>query len=347
MGRRLVLALGLTAATLLASAGPADAHTVTGVQATNYRSQILAVSPAVATVHVRLLDLGNRVELRSDGPDDVIVHGYQGEPYLRVGPAGVFENTHSPATYLNRTTVGAATTSTTLPPQADASALPAWHRTGDGRVVRWRDRRTRWADPAPPVVKAAPGARHVVSDWTIGLTTKAQTIQVSGRITYVPGPSPVPWLIFAVALLVATVAVGLRRRWGPALSAVVALLVAVDAVHSFGIAAASRDPLFSQVTRVVGGGVVATLGWILGAVAIGALQEERDTGLVIAGVAGFLIGVFSGVGDLPTLARSQVPYVFPAATARAAAAATMGLGLGLPLAVLLLYRRHPELVKQT
>ena len=79
-----------------------------------------------------------------------------------------------------------------------------------------------------------------------------------------------------VALLVATVAVGLRRRWGPALSAVVALLVAVDAVHSFGIAAASRDPLFSQVTRVVGGGVVATLGWILGAVAIGVRPGRGD-----------------------------------------------------------------------
>ena len=90
---------------------------------------------------------------------------------------------------------------------------------------------------------------------------------------------------------------------------------------------------------------MATLGWILGAVAVGPVQEERDTGLVIAGVAGFLVGVFSGVGDLTTLGRSQVPYVYPASTARAAAAATIGLGLGLPLAVLIVFRRHPELVR--
>jgi hypothetical protein len=342
-GRRLVAAVAVAAAVVLGEGAPAEAHTVTGVQATNYRSQIVAVSPTLAGVRVRLLDLGNRVELRNTGPDDVVVLGYQGEPYLRVGPSGVYENRRSPAVYLNRATTG-PTTNTTLPRQADAAAPAEWHRVGGGPSVRWHDRRTRWADPAPPAVRAAPDTRHVVSQWTIGLTATGRQAQVSGRITYVPGPSPIPWLVVAGALFVLTVLAGLRRRWGPPLSAGIAVLVAVDVVHSFGIAAASHDALVVQVVRVVGGGIVGTLGWILGAVAVGALQEERDTGLVIAGVAGFLIGVFSGVGDIPTLARSQVPYVFPAAAARAAAAVTLGLGLGLPLAVLLVFRRHPDLV---
>ena len=232
----------------------------------------------------------------------------------------------------------------TLPRQADASAPPEWHRVGGGSEALWRDRRTRWADPPPAPVRAAPGVRHVVSQWTIGLTTGGQPVQVSGRITYVPGPSAVPWLLLAAVLLVLTVLAGFRRRWGPPLSAAVAMLVAVDAVHSFGIAAATHDPVLVQVGRVVLGGIVATLGWIIGAVAIGPLQDEREGGVVGAAVTGFLLAAFSGLGDVTTLTRSQVPYAFSAATAaRAAVAITMGVGFGLAAAALIVFRRHPEI----
>jgi hypothetical protein len=135
----------------------------------------------------------------------------------------------------------------------------------------------------------------------------------------------------------------LLRRWGPALSAAVALLVAVDAVHSFGIAAASHDPVLIQISRVVLGGIVATLGWIVGAAAIGPLQDEREGGVVGAAVAGFLLAAFSGVGDFTTLTRSQVPFAFSASAARAAVALTMGIGFGLALAALFVFRRHPEI----
>jgi len=106
----------------------------------------------------------------------------------------------------------------------------------------------------------------------------------------------------------------------------VAVLVAIDVVHSFGISATSHDPVLTQVGRIVLGGIVATLGWIVG-----------------AAVAGFLLGAFSGVGDFTTLTRSQVPYAFSASAARAAVAVTMGAGFGLALAAVLVFRRHPEL----
>src|SRR5205807_8569394 len=163
---------------------------------------------------------------------------------------------------------------------------------------------------------------------------------VAGRITYVPGPSPVPWLAVAAVLLVVTAAGGLLRRWGPALSGALALIVAVDVVHSFGIAAATHDAVLTQVGRVVLGGIVATLGWVIGAVAIGPLQDEREGGVVGAAVAGFLLAAFSGVGDFSVLTRSQVPFAFSASAARAAVAVTMGAGFGLALAALLVIRRH-------
>ena len=143
--------------------------------------------------------------------------------------------------------------------------------------------------------------------------------------------------------LAATLAGALLRRWGLSLSAALAVVVAVDVVHSFGIAAASHDPVLTQIVRVVLGGIVATLGWIIGAAAIGPLQDEREGGVVGAAVAGFLLAAFSGVGDLTTLTRSQVPYAFSASAARAAVAVTMGAGFGLALAALLVFRRHPDI----
>jgi hypothetical protein len=342
--RKLAAAGGAALALVLVGASPADAHTITGVAPTNYRSEIVGVNPKWAGVSVRLLDLGNRVELINKGKTELVVLGYQGEPYLRVGPAGVFENSRSPSVALNKVTATGATTTTTPASNAEALAPPQWHRTGDGNSVRWRDRRTRWEGPAPAGVKAAPNQTQVVvPQWLIGLRRGAEDATVNGRITYVPGPSPTPWLALAVVFLAVTVAGAFVRRWGAALSAALAILIAVDVVHSFGIAAASHDPVLVQIGRVVLGGIVATLGWIVGAASIGPLQDEREGGVVGAAVAGFLLAAFSGVGDFTTLTRSQVPYAFSASAARAAVAVTMGVGFGLALAALLVLRRHPEL----
>ncbi|MCU1448008.1 MAG: hypothetical protein JWP02_178 [Acidimicrobiales bacterium] len=342
MLRRLSAAVAAGAALVVLVAPAADAHTVTGVSPTNYQSRLLEVTPALSGVRVRLLDLGNRIEVVNDSGRPVVVLGYQGEPYLSVGPAGTFENQRSPSTYLNRTSAGQST-STTLPRQADASAPPSWRRISHAHTARWRDRRTRWADPAPPAVSLDPGRSHVVSQWVIGMRRGAQTAEVAGRITYVPGRSPVPWLALAVVLFAATAALGMLRRWGLALSAVLAVVIAVDVVHSFGIAAATHDPVLTQVVRVVLGGIVATMGWIIGAVAIGSLQDERESGLVGATLAGFVLAVFSGLGDIGTLTHSQVPYAFSAGAARAAVTITLGAGVGLVAAALLVFRRHPEL----
>ena len=334
---RAAAAIGLALGSMVLAAPPASAHTVTGVQPTNFKSRIVSVSPRVAGITVRLLDLGNRVQLVNRTGSDVIVTGYQAEPYLRVGPRGVFENLHSPAVYLNRTTTG-PTTSTTLPPAADPSAPPQWHRTGGGSEVRWRDRRTRWEGPTPKGVQAG----SVVSTWTLDLRQAGRAVAVSGRIVWVPGPSPVPWLLAAGVLLGLTASLAFRSRWGRSLSAAVAVLVAVDVVHSFGVAAATRDALAAQFARVVLGGFIGTLAWIVGAFAIGRLQSESESGLVGAGLAGILLALFGGFGDLTALVRSQVPYAFPAVTARAAVAVDLGVGLGLAVAVALVIRRHPD-----
>jgi hypothetical protein len=104
----------------VAPAAPASAHTVGGASPTNLRSEITRVTPPLHGVEVNVVEAGNRLELVNTSAADVVVAVYQGEPYLRVGPSGVFENVHSPATYLNRTRKGG----TVLPPRADATAAP-------------------------------------------------------------------------------------------------------------------------------------------------------------------------------------------------------------------------------
>src|SRR5687767_11573897 len=99
----------------------------------NYRTRILAVSPAVDGLSLRVIDAGGRMELTWNGPQDLIVDGYDGEPYLRVGDDGVFTNLRSTATYLNQSRYA----SSAPPSMADNTAEPSWSKLSGGRTVRW------------------------------------------------------------------------------------------------------------------------------------------------------------------------------------------------------------------
>jgi hypothetical protein len=87
------VALALVAVVLVAP--PVGAHPLGGVEPSNYRARVLAVRPPVPGLRVEVVDAGTRLRL-VNGPRDVVVLGYQFEPWLRVGPRGVFENSRSP-----------------------------------------------------------------------------------------------------------------------------------------------------------------------------------------------------------------------------------------------------------
>lgn len=329
-------------------APPAAAHTVTGVSPTNYRSRIVGVSPELPGVSVRLLDLGRRVELTNEGDADVVVLGYEGEPYLRVGPSGVYENRRSPTVEANEVGGTASTTSTSTPapgrPRADVDVPPPeWRRISTGHTARWRDHRTRWEGPDPPAVEAAPGEAHIVSQWDIQLRRGDTASTVSGVITWVPGPSPLPGVLLAVSLLAATVAGAFSRRWGWWLGAAVAVLVAADVMSSVTAAAASETNTGDFLLQMLLGSFMATVAWVVGALAVGPLQRERSTGLFAAALVALILTLYS-LPDALGLGRSQLPNVAPAAAARAATATVLGVGLGLMAAVVIVFKRNPELL---
>ena len=159
---------------------------------------------------------------------DALILGYQGEPYLRVGPSGVYENTRSPSVFLNRSqTVGA-----TVPSSYDAQAPPEWHRTGRGREVSWHDHRVHWMGGVsePQVVRSSPGRSHLVSNWVVELRIRGQQVTVRGDLRWVPGPSAVPRLALALIVAVFITGLGFTRRWGALLTAILVALAGIVVV---------------------------------------------------------------------------------------------------------------------
>ena len=239
---------GLALLLAVTSAGPAAAHALgAGTEASNYRTGIRGIDQGAPGISVRTA-AGEQLELTNRSDQEVVVLGYRLEPYLRIGPGGVYENQRSPSTYTNRF----RTAPPDIPSEFDPKAAPDWRRIGDGPTAAWHDHRSHWTGPDPPAVKASPGALHViVPDWQVPLRQGDRTMVVRGDIAWVPGPSPWPWVLTAVGLFAAALAAagGYRR---PKVLAVVALVaVAADMIHTAGALLASTAPLATELYGTV------------------------------------------------------------------------------------------------
>ncbi len=328
--RRASSVLAAAAAVVVATASPASAHTVGGVQATNYRSEITGIAPPVPGLTVRLRDLGRRMEVVNDTDQELVILGYQNEPYLRVGPSGVFENRRSPSLYQNRVSAASSSTLTSLPPEADPSAPPEWRRRSGARTVSWNDHRTRWEGADPPGVKSKPGlAQTVVPRWTVNMVHGSTSVAVTGRVRWLPGPAAAPWLVALAVLFGLTFALGATRWWPGLLSGALAILLAADVVRLYGAATASGGPLLTGLLKAFLAGLLEVMALGAGVWAVGAVQQRRAVGLYATMAVGVVIGFISGVGDLLNLAYSQVPSALPPAAARAAVVVCLGVGFGL------------------
>ena len=317
--RRTVLVAGLAVLLVGATAGPAAAHAIgTGTAASNYRTTVRGIDQGRPGLSVRSL-AGGQLELTNHGPE-VLVLGYRLEPYLRVGPDGVFENQRSPSAYTNRF----ATTPATIPSEFDPKAAPEWRRTGDGPSAVWHDHRAHWTGPDPPAVKASPRVMHVVvPGWEVPLSQGDRTMVVRGTITWVPGPSPWPWALTAVALFAAALAAGGGYRRPRALAVVALAAVAADMVHTAGALLASTAPvtveLYGTATSAAGWAVAGLAAWRL-------LRGKADTGLLYLLLGGVFLTLAGALPDLPALARSQLASGLGPVATRAAITFTLGLG---------------------
>jgi hypothetical protein len=269
------------------------------------------------------------------------VVGYQNEPYLRVGPSGVYENTRSPTLYRNRTLPGGG--SATVPSTADPTAPPEWQRVSSGHSVSWGDDRTKHTGASPSVVRQDPGHAHVVvPEWSIPLRQGATDLAVVGTLSWVPGSSVLPWVIVAVLLAVVVILAGRSPWWGPALSAAAAILVAVDIVHVVALAMGSSQGAGGAAVQLLSGSYLSIGAWLAGIAAVYGLQREAEGGLLAACFCGAVIAVMSGVTDAVSLTRSQLPFALPTPFVRVGVAVALGMGTGLVVAAATRIAKTPK-----
>ncbi|HVE46264.1 MAG TPA: hypothetical protein VNA57_05915 [Acidimicrobiales bacterium] len=325
---------------LAASAAPASAHSAAGVSATNYLTRLERVTPEVPGVKMRVVESGSRFEVVNTTDQELVVIGYQEEPYLRIGPGGVFENRRSPATYVNASRRGTST----VPGSADPEAAPVWKKISDGDVARWHDHRIHWmGDRDPPAVRRAPDRRHVViPEWTIAMRIGERDIEARGDLLWVPGPSAGPWLALAVVLLAGVTALALTRAWGRWLAVVTGALVIADVVHVVGTGFAEAGSVGTKIASVAGSSLFSVIVWIAGAVAVWMLARRRPEGLYAAAFAGVFIALLGGVADLGDLSHSQVPFAWGDTLARVLVGVSLGAGLGVLGAAVVGLRRSNE-----
>jgi hypothetical protein len=310
-----------------ATAGPAAAHVIGGgAEPTNYRTSVRGFQPAVPGLEARTVAPGDRLELVNRTGQEVLVLGYRLEPYLRVGPDGAFENRRSPSAYANRFATPPAST----PAEFDATAAPEWRRIGDRPTVAWRDHRARWTAADPQAVTAAPDRRHVVMpNWQVPMRLGERTLLLEGDVTWVPGPSPWPWVLAALAALALALAAARGPRRPRVLALVALLAVAADVVHTVGAVLASDAPLSAELN----GTVTTVAGWaVAGLAAYRLLRGRAESAAVFLLLGGVLLTLAGALPDLAALGRSQVPTAVGAAVTRAAIAATLGLGTAMVVA---------------
>ncbi len=212
--RRLVAVLGagLLLAPAAAGHGPAG-----GGQ--GYVSTVAGLQPNVLGVLVSVLGGDDRLRVANYSGKTIEVLGYQGEPFLRFGKDGVYENVRSPATYLSRERDPAKAK---VPASADPKAAPRWRKVASaGESFVWHDHRIHWTgSKPPPIVQAAPDEIHRIFRWRIPARADGENFVVAGFLGYAPTPQAEtddgtsPWLL-AVALgttLLAAVALGAGAR---------------------------------------------------------------------------------------------------------------------------------------
>jgi hypothetical protein len=180
----------LSALAVLLFAAPASAHSG---GAHGMLSHVTSTSPA--GVHASVDDNGNTT-LDVPKGSEVVVEGYDGEPYIRFAGDAVYENARSPSTYLSKDRAA--------PPSASASAPPKWTRVGDGTSWTWHDHRAHWMAAQPPlVVREHPKQARLVNRWTLKGTIDGKPLRIEGTIRWVPAPGGLGWQWLLVPVLAA------------------------------------------------------------------------------------------------------------------------------------------------
>lgn len=340
-------------------AGPALAHGGGTADATNFRSNVDRVVVGdgsndaepmdVPGVTWRIRALDSYLEVTNETAQELVVTGYEGEPYLRITRDRVLVNRNSPALYLNNDRFA----ETSVPAGVGPDAEPDWVEEGSGPTYRWHDHRVHWmAQTLPPQAKTDPSTAHIIQNWSVPFTLNGEQFATLGTLRWVPASPWWPVLLAALAAVLVPFIVGLLRSGGQSTgrtlvrtsAAVVAVIAVLDVVH------AVDDVL--AVPATVGENLYA-LAQSAGFIAIGMFGAVRGwrggDGSVVAlaiGAAALFVGI--GLTHTSSLTSSQIATVMPPILTRFIVAANLVLAVPVAATLSLEVRRQvPDTIDGT
>jgi hypothetical protein len=184
----------------------------------NYLSQVDAITPATPGVTVEVLNRDDRLLLHNTSGKDVVIEGYDGEPYARVRADGTVEvNTRSEAYYINEDRFA----NVEVPDGIDGKGPPEWKEVGRTGRFEWHDHRAHWMGKTTPPQVTDTSVRTKVFDWKVPLEIDGTRGSIGGTLFWTPLPGggpPVVAILGAAALLIAcciaVFVVRYRRRTG-------------------------------------------------------------------------------------------------------------------------------------
>jgi hypothetical protein len=202
------LIAAMAAVLLMAGAPLAAAHQGNP----NMRSEVTAITPKTDGVTVTVLNNDDRLELHNTSGKDVVIAGYEDEPYARVLGDGTVEvNTNSQAFYLNDDRYG------DVKVPAGLGSEPKWKRLSKTGRFEWHDHRMHWMSRSKPPQVEDEGAKTRIFDWKVPITVGGAQGRIDGTLDWVPLtggglPTGLIWGSAAVLILLCIAVFVIRRR---------------------------------------------------------------------------------------------------------------------------------------
>jgi hypothetical protein len=198
----------LALAAVLATAAPASAHQANP----NFLTRVDAITPPTRGVAVDVLNRDDQLLLRNTSGKEVVIAGYNDEPYARIGADGtVAVNTRSPAYYLNDDRYGGAK----IPDGIDGTGPPRWKVLDKTGRFQWHDHRMHWMSKSRPPQVENPDRRTKIFTWKVPLTVAGSRGDIAGTLFWTPRPgTPIGFIVVGsiVVLVLCVGAIAIRRR---------------------------------------------------------------------------------------------------------------------------------------
>lgn|GEM_PF-1856965 len=315
VARRLLLASGPVVLALVAPAGAA-AHLRSGTLAVDYHATVVGPFAARgAPVDVRVYQSDRALDLVVRGDHRVVVLGYLGEAFLRIGRGGVLVNAASPTAavsgLLARVTRGART------------GWLVWSRRPS---VVWHDPRLQGL---PPGVERA--------RWHVPLIVDGRRTTVSGFIRRRPRPPLWWWLGTVCAAAAAAVGAGSRLGGARLEGASVGLGVLSAGAALLAVAGFALGAYASPGTWLAGANEAAFALVGIGVLLWGPRRFRSAAGAGL-GILGLAVGLSLGSIYLHAIVLS----VLPGQLVRGAVGLAVGSGLAASVLGIVAHERLGE-----